>query len=400
MDEDLSDMTMGEELFSEHEMQKDARPGTSLKTPSGKDGTFNSNGPSVRPQTGSRPLTGFARPGTSIRPGTGANRLDTGRLNTGISRPLTNQGRRLKTGQVGNPAGPFLNLSRLNLKEYAENQNLSKPLFEHMSIALGEYRQGLNLAETAQTHAASKDTFWKYHQAIASLRLGMVRRAEEFGTEFVRENTLPMGALMLSAVYKRLDQPLAARQALKVGIENNPDNLVLLANFARLEEARGSIEEAEKIYEKILSIDPINQEALCVLAASKYYKDEPMQCLSLYRRALQTGRGCAALYNNLALASIATGQVDLGFRCFSKALQESTSDDELEQIWYNIGNTCVFIGEFQLAQQGMKVNLNNPLSTRGRTPKYCSVDCRILKLIIIRNELIAFQSLPVMEVMR
>ena len=73
----------------------------------------------------------------------------------------------------------------------------------------------------------------------------------------------------------------------------------MLSNLARLDEARGSIEAAEKIYEKILSIDPINQEALCVLAASKYYKDEPMQCLQLYRRALQTGQTSAALYNNL-----------------------------------------------------------------------------------------------------
>ncbi len=55
----------------------------------------------------------------------------------------------------------------------------------------------------------------------------------------------------------------------------------------------------------------------------------------------------------LALASIAAGQVDLGFKCFSKALQESAVDDELEQIWYNVGNSCVFVGEFQLAQQGM-----------------------------------------------
>ena len=352
IDEDLSDMTIGEELFSENEMQKDARPGTSLKTPNTKDGTFNYNGPSVRPQTGSRPLSGYSRPGTSTRPGTGTNRLDTGRLNTGISRPLTNQGRRLKTGQVGDPNGPFLNLSRLNFKEFAENQNLAKVLFEHISIVLGEYRQGLNFTEIAQSHASSKDNVWKYYQSLACLRLGMVRRAEEFGTEFVRENSLPCGALLLSSIYKRLDQPLAARQALKVGIENNPDNLLLMANFARLEEARGSFDEAEKIFDKMLSIDPINQEALCVLAASKYYKDEPMACLSLYRRALQTGHACAALYNNLALASIATGQVDLGFRCFTKALQESTSDDELEQIWYNIGNTCIFIGEFQLAQQG------------------------------------------------
>ena len=129
--------------------------------------------------------------------------------------------------------------------------------------------------------------------------------------------------------------------------------MTLLANCARLEEARGELGEAEKVFEKILGLDPVNQEALCVLAASKYYKDEPMKCLSLYRRALQSGKPCSALYNNLALASIATGQVDVAFRCYSKALQEISSDEDAEQIWYNIGNTCILIGEHQLAQQGL-----------------------------------------------
>ena len=112
--------------------------GTSLKTPVSKeDSSFNHNGPSVRPQTGSRPLTGYARPGTSTRPGTGTNRLDTGRLNTGNARPLTNQGRRLKTGQIETTdTGPFLNLSRLNFETYAKDKNRGKILFEHMCLVL------------------------------------------------------------------------------------------------------------------------------------------------------------------------------------------------------------------------------------------------------------------------
>merc|ERR1712142_1409619 len=142
----------------------------------------------------------------------------------------------------------------------------------------GEFRECLNLIVSAAAHAP-KDTFWTYYHGLSCLRLGMVRKAEELATEFVRENSLPQGALLLAATYRRLDQPLAARQALKVGIDHNPDNLLLLANCARLEEQRGSIPESEKIYDKILAVDPINREALCVLAASMFYKDEPLQCL-------------------------------------------------------------------------------------------------------------------------
>ena len=89
-----------------------------------------------------------------------------------------------------------------------------------MTIVLGEYRQALNLAESAQ-NISPKDTNWAYYQSLACLRLGMLRKAEEFSTQFVRDNTLPQGALLLCAIYKRLDQPLAAQQALKVSVENN-----------------------------------------------------------------------------------------------------------------------------------------------------------------------------------
>ena len=56
-------------------------------------------------------------------------------------------------------------------------------------------------------------------KSFQALRLGMIRRAEELAADFVRENSLPKGALLLHAIYRRLDQPLAARQALKVGVE-------------------------------------------------------------------------------------------------------------------------------------------------------------------------------------
>lgn len=61
-------------------------------------------------------------------------------------------------------------------------------------------------------------------KSFQALRLGMIRRAEELAADFVRENSLPIGALLLHAIYRRLDQPLAARQALKVGVEVSVEN--------------------------------------------------------------------------------------------------------------------------------------------------------------------------------
>ena len=135
---------MGEELFAENQIQKTARPGTSLKAAiNKKTDRFDPNGPAMRPQTGSRPLSGFARPGTSTRPTTGnaatlATPKTAARLGTGTARPVTGKNLRanLQTAQAyaqnENGNEPFLNISRLNLEKYAEDEIQSKILFEHI----------------------------------------------------------------------------------------------------------------------------------------------------------------------------------------------------------------------------------------------------------------------------
>ena len=135
---------LGEELFAENQIQKTARPGTSLKAAiNKKTDRFDPNGPAMRPQTGSRPLSGFARPGTSTRPTTGnaatlATPKTAARLGTGTARPVTGKNLRanLQTAQAyaqnENGNEPFLNISRLNLEKYAEDEIQSKILFEHI----------------------------------------------------------------------------------------------------------------------------------------------------------------------------------------------------------------------------------------------------------------------------
>ena len=54
---------------------------------------------------------------------------------------------------------------------------------------------------------------------------------------------------------------------------------------------RGENTKAISIYEKILKKNPSNREALCVVAADKYYDNDPVQSFSLYRRTLQSGTG-------------------------------------------------------------------------------------------------------------
>ena len=141
--------------------------------------------------------------------------------------------------------------------------------------------------------------------AISALRLGMVRRAEEFTNDFMKLSKLPAGPILLSHINKKMDQPISAIKSLNDGLSHDKENLILLSNLARIEEERyvenvliifhknirGESSKSISIYEKILKRDPSNREALCVIAAEKYYDNDAVKSFSLYRRTLQSGTG-------------------------------------------------------------------------------------------------------------
>jgi len=369
LNEDESAELLGEELFAENQIQKTARPGTSLKAAiNKKTDRFDPNGPAMRPQTGSRPLSGFARPGTSTRPTTGnaatlATPKTAARLGTGTARPVTGKNLRanLQTAQAyaqnENGNEPFLNISRLNLEKYAEDEIQSKILFEHIFNVHQDYRLALTLAENANSYSNENDSYWKMAMALCNLRLGMIRKAEEYAIDFTKATKLPSGAILLSHIYRKLDQPVAAAKTLSKCIRKHPNDILLLSNLARLDSLRGLHEESTKNYQKILELDPSNREALCIIAADQFYNNDPVQSFSYYRRSLQSGTVCAATYNNIGLAASAIGQIDLAFRCFQFGLKVAEDDEEIEMIWYNIGNVAMQIGEFQLARRCYKISV-------------------------------------------
>ncbi|CBY35210.1 unnamed protein product [Oikopleura dioica] len=97
----------------------------------------------------------------------------------------------------------------------------------------------------------------------------MSRKAEEHAKAYSSRTIDSAGALLLSAVYRKLDQPTAACEALKTGLERCPGSLDIMSTQARLEQARQNHEKGDEIYSEILKHDPVNQEALCVLVKVK-----------------------------------------------------------------------------------------------------------------------------------
>ena len=105
---------------------------------------------------------------------------------------------------------------------------------------LEDYRLALTLAENANSYTNENDSYWKMAMALCNLRLGMIRKAEEYAIDFTKATKLPSGAILLSHIYRKLDQPVAAAKTLSKCIRKYPNDILLLSNLARLDSLRNA----------------------------------------------------------------------------------------------------------------------------------------------------------------
>ena len=76
--------------------------------------------------------------------------------------------------------------------------------------------------------------------------------------------------------------------------------------------------------------------------------------LRLFRRLLQMGFATAELWNNLGLCCFHASQYDMCLICFERALALS-EDNNSADIWYNVGQLAIGIGDLGLAYQAFKI---------------------------------------------
>lgn len=60
------------------------------------------------------------------------------------------------------------------------------------------------------------------------------------------------------------------------------------------------------------------------------------------------------LWNNLGLCCFYSSQYDMALNCMDRALHLA-SDEDMSDVWYNIGHVGVALGDLGLAYQGFKV---------------------------------------------
>ncbi|EDV29838.1 Tetratricopeptide repeat protein 8 [Trichoplax sp. H2] len=357
---DYDEEGIAEMLMDDNAIAKVARPGTSFNKPTTSSG---GPSPSVRPTTQSgRPLSGFLRPGTQGgRPGTMEQAIRTPRT-AHTARPVTSaSGRYVRLGtasMLSQPDGPFINVARLNLSKYASRPNLSKVLFEYLFHHENDIRSALELAALTTEACQFKDWWWKVQLGKCYYRLGLLREAEKQFKSALNMIDMVDTFLYLAKVYVRLDQPQKALEVFNKGIEVFPGESTLLTGIARIYEGINDLTSAVKYYKSVLHHDNTHVEAIACIATNHFYSDQPEIALRFFRRLLQMGVYNTQLFNNLGLCCFYAQQYDMTLNCFERALQLA-SDEEMDDVWYNLGHVALGIGDMTVAYQCFKLSLTS-----------------------------------------
>mmetsp|Transcript_1792 Transcript_1792/g.6239 ORF Transcript_1792/g.6239 Transcript_1792/m.6239 type:complete len:507 (+) Transcript_1792:246-1766(+) len=361
----IDDMEMEEEgvadlLLDENATAQMARPGTSLSRPLTQATGGGAPNQGVRPMSSSgRPLTGFARPGTSSRPGTGTKDVAGAMQGNrpGTSRPVTSGGRFVRLGtasMLAEPGGPFVNVEKLDLRKYAARPYLARVLCDYITYHDHNPKKAQELAAIATVQADYADWWWKARLGKAYYQLGLFRDAEKQFSSSLRDQEMVATSLELCKVYIRLDQPNDALKAYHKAAESMVGDTSILLGAARIYDAVNDMQKSVQLYKRVLYYDASNVEAIACLAAHHFYTDQPEIALRFFRRLLQMGVYNSELWNNIGLCCFYASQYDMTLTCFERALAIS-GDDNMADIWYNIGQVAIGIGDLGLAYQSFKI---------------------------------------------
>jgi len=372
--DDASGGGIAEILLDDNAVAQAPRPGTSLLRPStsvvvGGGGIGISSAAqaarsldaAMRPMTASgRPMTGYARPGTSATTSSSSSGFDNafkaGR--PGTSRVMTAMGRAVRVGTaslLSAPGGPFIVADRLDLRKYASRPALGKALCDYLLYVDHNPKRAMELCALGTVSAEYSDWWWKERLGKCYFQLGLLRDAEAQFKSSLKQQEMTTTHLQLARVCLRLDQPQAAIEVYRHASEAfAPNEPALLLGAARVHDALLQTEAASTLYRQVLELDAANVEALACLASHSFYQDQPEVSLRYYRRILQLGIQSAELWNNLGLATFHASQYDLALSCFERAIHLA-DDDAVGDVWYNVANVAVSLGDIGMAKQALRV---------------------------------------------
>eukprot|EP00451_Oxyrrhis_marina_P015597 CAMPEP_0204328882 /NCGR_PEP_ID=MMETSP0469-20131031/13746_1 /ASSEMBLY_ACC=CAM_ASM_000384 /TAXON_ID=2969 /ORGANISM="Oxyrrhis marina" /LENGTH=360 /DNA_ID=CAMNT_0051311389 /DNA_START=29 /DNA_END=1111 /DNA_ORIENTATION=- len=264
---------------------------------------------------------------------------------------------RLGTASMMNdPGGEFIRVEGLDLQKYAQRPPIAKALCDYLIYYLRNPRKALELASEATQVADYKDWWWKARLGKCYFQLGLYREAEKQFKSANRDEAMIATHLELCKVYLRLDQPNSALDEYGRAGEKFVGDIHILLALARTYDQLNAMMRGVQFYKRVLSFDSVNAEAIACLASHHFYTDQPEVALRFYRRLLQNGVATSELWNNLGLCCFYAGQYDLTLSCFERALMLA-EDNNMADIWYNVGQMAIGVGDLGLAYQAFKIGM-------------------------------------------
>ena len=255
---------------------------------------------------------------------------------------------------LAEPGGPFINVDKLDLRKYAARPALARVLCDYMFYHDHNPKKAVELASLATVAADFQCWWWKERLGKGYYQLGLFRDAEKQLKSSQASVNMISTVLQLAKIYIRLDQPASAVAVYKKGAEAFPGETAMLLGQARICDALNEMAAGVALYKKTLHWDASNVEAIACLASHHFYTDQPEIALRFYRRLLQMGVNNTELWNNLGLCCFYASQYDMTLSCFERALALA-GDENMADVWYNIGQVAIGIGDLGLAYQSFKI---------------------------------------------
>ncbi|XP_038113838.1 tetratricopeptide repeat protein 8 [Culex quinquefasciatus] len=361
IDDIEADDDVAEDILDTQTIATAPRPGTSIRTTAAASAAGKATAAGARPRTGTgRPITGISRPGTLSLQRPGSTLGNKTALKTART---AGSARNIRLGSasmfaVGDPTGPLFHISRLHPDKYADKDAISKPLFQYLYYHEGEIRKAMALCDAVLNLKRTNGEglwWWNAQKGRCLIATGSPREAEHYLRAALNELYHPDTVLLLARIYIKIDQPTAALEVCKNGLEKLPGDITLMTQQARVLELVGNLSASVRRYRHISQLDSMNTEALACIAVSYFYGNQPETALLYYRRILSMGAHSAELYCNIGLCCLYGGQLDLVFPCFQRAIRMATTAELKADVWYNLSFVAMTTGDVHLARRCLRL---------------------------------------------
>jgi tetratricopeptide repeat protein 8 len=247
--------------------------------------------------------------------------------------------------------------SRRDFKKDSKKPPIVKAMCDFLLYSQHDPVRALELAAVCTEAEKYEDWWWKARLGKCYYQLGMYREAEQQFKSANKMQDMVITTLELCKVFLRFDQPKAALDVYGKGARKHEGEVSLMLGMARVLDALNELEDGCAIYKEVLRYDPSNAEAMACLASFHFYEHHPELALRYFRRLLQMGVQSTELWNNIGLCCFYAAQYDTTLSCFEKAL--ALGDEEnLADVWYNVGQVAIGIGDTNLAFQAFQVSIS------------------------------------------